>query len=71
MIGFFEEKEGVKSMGRLISFLLVMIGLIVGVLGTVLRFDGTAMVAGAFIGSGVLEKVVSKFAERDNEKTMG
>lgn len=71
MIGFFEEKEGVKSMGRLISFMLVCIGVVVAVVGMVLKFEGTHLVAGAFIGSGVLEKVVSKFAERGNEKAVG
>jgi hypothetical protein len=64
MIGFFEEREDVKSMGRLISFLLVCIGVAVAVAGMILRFDNTHLVAGVFIGSGVLEKVVSKFAEK-------
>jgi len=64
MTGFFEESPGVKSFTRLSAAVLIGCGLIVGVVGIILKFSGTAAVAGAFVGSGVLEKVVSKFAEK-------
>jgi len=64
MTGFFEESPGVKSFTRLSAAVLIGCGLIVGVVGIILKFPGTAAVAGAFVGSGVLEKVVSKFAEK-------
>jgi len=63
MTKFFEEAPGVKSMARLIAFILVMAGVSTGMLGICLGYEGTHLVAGLFIGAGVTEKVVQKFAE--------
>jgi hypothetical protein len=60
---FFEEAPGVKSMARLLAFILVISGLLVAIVGMILAFSGTHLIAGLFIGAGVTEKVVQKFAE--------
>jgi hypothetical protein len=67
MTGFFEEKEGVKSMGRLLSFILVVAGLAVVTIGVVFRYEQTPALAGSLFGAGILTKMVQKFAEK-NEK---
>jgi hypothetical protein len=64
---FFEEAPGVKSMARLLAFILVLAGVVTGVVGICLGFSGTHLVAGLFIGAGVTEKVVQKFAEGKRE----
>lgn len=67
MTKFFEESPGKRSMARLLAFVLVTAGISIGVLGVCLGYEQTAMVAGLFIGSGVTEKVVQKFAEGRHE----
>lgn len=65
--GFFEEAPGVKSMTRLMSFILMVGGLAVVTAGIILKFEGTAAVAGALVGTGAAEKIISKFAENRRE----
>lgn len=69
MVGFFEESEGVKSFTRLSAAILIGCGLVIGIIGMALKFPlgDVAKLAGAFVGVGALEKIVSKFAEKKNE----
>lgn len=64
--GFFEESPGVKSFTRLSAAVLIGCGLVIGIVGVILGYDQTPAVAGAFVGTGALEKMVSKFAEKKN-----
>lgn len=67
-VGFLEESPGVKSFTRLSAAILIGSGLIIGIVGLALGRDpaGIAQLAAAFVGTGALEKVVSKFAEKKN-----
>ncbi len=70
-IGFFEEKEGQKSMTRLLTFILVMSGVFIA-LGTVIstimgqQIDAVSNMSFsmALIGSGLTGKVIQKFGEK-------
>ena len=70
-IGFFEEKEGQKSMTRLLTFILVMSGVFIA-LGTVIsiimgqEIDAVSNMSFsmALIGSGLTGKVIQKFGEK-------
>jgi len=70
-IGFFEEKEGQKSMTRLLTFVLVISGVLIA-LGTVVstimgqEIDAVSNMSFsmALIGSGLTGKVIQKFGEK-------
>jgi hypothetical protein len=66
MIGFFEEKEGVKSNARLNSSIIIYVGLGIGVACLVLDRPDFNYLAISFVTIGFLKKVGSKFAEKQN-----
>tara|TARA_Y100000310_G_scaffold224492_1_gene226333 strand:+ start:3805 stop:4017 length:213 start_codon:yes stop_codon:yes gene_type:complete len=63
----FSNGEGGRSMGRVLAFLVVLVGLGIGIGSVFVTKDMTAMVLG-LVGTGLGGKVLSKFAEKPTKK---
>ena len=64
--GFFEEKPGVMSMGRLISFINIIMAVVVAVVGIIFKFPETWKIVTVFASAAVAQKVGSKYAEGES-----
>ena len=65
MVGFFQEKEGTKSMTRLKTFLALAVALtIAGYSVVTQQVEVNIWLIGVLLGYSGGEKVIQKFAER-------
>ena len=66
MTGFFEEKPGVKSNNRLNSSIIIYVGLLIAILIVCFGLKDFISLPISLVSIGFLQKVVGKFAEKQN-----
>ena len=64
MVGFFESKEGDKSMARLIAFVAMCSGVALAAAGVILKEGNYVAMGAGLIGSAEALKVVQKTVEK-------
>ena len=68
IVGFFEEKPGVKSNGRLNSTIIIWSGLLMGFLCIALNRVEFSYLCPAIVTIGFLKKVIQKQIETNEKK---